>query len=97
MTHREALGEHQLLDRLGKLLELVNQLAGAVDRSNTRPPPDRDSQSLNQAMQKRPNTLSIVNQAAQAGKSGSSGSMLTSSQGIDLSSLQLARNKLLGA
>jgi hypothetical protein len=54
-------------------------------------------ESLNQATQKRPNTLSIVDQAAQAGKSGSSGTMLTGSQGVDLSSLQLGRNKLLGA
>lgn len=54
-------------------------------------------ENMNRALQKRPNTARIQDEAAQAGKAGASGTMLTGSQGIDPSKLQLGRNSLLGA
>lgn len=54
-------------------------------------------ESMNKASQKRPNTSRIVDEAAQAGKAGASGTMLTGSQGVDASTLQLGRSTLLGA
>jgi hypothetical protein len=54
-------------------------------------------ENMNRALQKRPNTSRIVDEAAQAGKAGASGTMLTGSMGIDPSKLQLGRNSLLGA
>lgn len=54
-------------------------------------------ENMNKASQKRPNTSRIVDEAAQAGKSGASGTMLTGSQGVDASTLQLGRSTLLGA
>jgi len=54
-------------------------------------------ESMNRALSKRPNTARIQDEAAQAGKAGASGTMLTGSQGIDPSKLQLGRNSLLGA
>lgn len=54
-------------------------------------------ENMNRAIQKRPNTARVVDEAAQAGKAGASGTMLTGSQGIDPSKLQLGRNSLLGA
>lgn len=54
-------------------------------------------ESMNRATQKRPNTARIVDEAAQAGRSGASGTMLTGSQGVDASTLQLGRSTLLGA
>lgn len=54
-------------------------------------------ENMNRALQKRPNTSRIVDEAAQAGKAGASGTMLTGSQGVDASTLQLGRSTLLGA
>jgi uncharacterized protein HemX len=54
-------------------------------------------ESMNKASQKRPNTSRIVDEASQAGRAGSSGTMLTGSQGVDPGSLQLGRSTLLGA
>jgi hypothetical protein len=54
-------------------------------------------ESMNRANQKRPNTSRIVDEAAQAGRAGASGTMLTGSQGVDPGSLQLGRSTLLGA
>jgi G3E family GTPase len=54
-------------------------------------------ENMNRALQKRPNTSRIVDEAAQAGKAGASGTMLTGSQGVDPSALQLGRSTLLGA
>lgn len=53
-------------------------------------------ENMNRATQKRPNTARIVDEAAQAGKAGASGTMLTGPQGVDTASLQLGRNTLLG-
>ena len=54
-------------------------------------------ENMNKASQKRPNTARIVDEAAQAGKAGASGTMLTGTQGVDPGSLQLGRSTLLGA
>jgi hypothetical protein len=53
-------------------------------------------ENMNRATQKRPNTSRIIDEAAQAGKSGASGTMLTGSQGVAPSSLTLGRSTLLG-
>jgi len=54
-------------------------------------------ENMNRALSKRPNTSRIVDEAAQAGKAGASGTMLTGSQGVSPDSLQLGRSTLLGA
>lgn len=54
-------------------------------------------ENMNRALQKRPNTARIQDEAAQAGKAGASGTMLTGSQGVDASTLQLGKSTLLGA
>lgn len=54
-------------------------------------------ENMNRATQKRPNTARIVDEAQQSGRAGASGTMLTGSQGVDPSALQLGRNTLLGA
>lgn len=54
-------------------------------------------ENMNRATQKRPNTARIVDEAAQAGKAGASGTMLTGSQGVDPTALQLGKTTLLGA
>lgn len=54
-------------------------------------------ENMNRAMAKNPNTSRIRDEAAQAGKAGASGTMLTGSQGVDASTLQLGRSTLLGA
>ena len=54
-------------------------------------------ESMNRASQKRPTTARIVDEAAQAGKPGASGTMLTGPTGVDPSALQLGRSTLLGA
>jgi hypothetical protein len=54
-------------------------------------------ENINRATAKRPNTARIVDEAAQAGKAGASGTMLTGSQGVDPSALTLGRSTLLGA
>lgn len=53
-------------------------------------------EAMNRANQKRPDTRRIQDAAAQAGKSGASGTMLTGPQGIDFSALTLGKNTLLG-
>ena len=54
-------------------------------------------QALNRANQKSPNTSAILSQVQQAGKGGSSGTMLTGPSGVDASSLTLGKNTLLGS
>lgn len=54
------------------------------------------NQATNQANQKKPNTAWILDAAAQAGKAGASGTMLTGPQGVDPSALTLGKNTLLG-
>lgn len=54
-------------------------------------------ENINRASQKRPNTARIVDEAAQAGKAGASGTMLTGPQGVDPGTLSLGRSTLLGA
>ena len=54
-------------------------------------------QANNKANQKQPDTMSILDAANQAGKSGVSGTMLTGAQGIDPNALSLGKNTLLGA
>lgn len=51
----------------------------------------------NQANRKQPDTAAILAAAQQSGKSGVSGTMLTGSQGIDPTALQLGKNTLLGS
>lgn len=53
-------------------------------------------ENMNRATQKRPNTARIVDEAAQAGKAGASGTMLTGPQGVDPGSMQLGKSTLLG-
>lgn len=53
-------------------------------------------EATNRANQKRPDTMGILDAAAQAGRSGQSSTMLTGPQGVDSGSLQLGRNTLLG-
>lgn len=53
-------------------------------------------ENMNRINQKRPNTNRILDEASQAGKAGASGTMLTGSQGVDPSTLQLGKNTLLG-
>lgn len=50
----------------------------------------------NRANQKRADTMSILDSAAQAGRSGASSTMLTGPQGIDPAALTLGKNSLLG-
>jgi hypothetical protein len=51
----------------------------------------------NKANQKTPDIAAILAKAAQASKSGVSGTMLTGTQGIDPSSLNLGKTTLLGS
>lgn len=53
-------------------------------------------ENMNRATQKRPNTARIVDEAAQAGKAGASGTMLTGPQGVDPGVMQLGKTTLLG-
>ena len=53
-------------------------------------------QANNKANQKRPDTMAILDQAAQSGKGGASGTMLTGAAGVDPSALNLGRSTLLG-
>ncbi len=53
-------------------------------------------QATSRANQKRPDTMAILDAAAQSGKGGASGTMLTGPQGVDPSALQLGKNTLLG-
>ncbi len=51
----------------------------------------------NRANQKRANTAGILDAAAQSGKAGASGTMLTGPQGIDPNLLNLGKTTLLGS
>lgn len=53
-------------------------------------------ENMNRSMQKQPNTRRLLDAAAQAGKSGVGGTMLTGPQGVDQASMQLGRATLLG-
>lgn len=53
-------------------------------------------QQMNAANQKKPDTMAMLNDAAQKGRAGQSGTMLTGPQGIDPSLLTLGKNTLLG-
>lgn len=54
-------------------------------------------EATNRVNQKRANTGAILDAAAQAGKGGASGTMLTGPQGIDPNLLNLGKNTLLGS
>lgn len=53
-------------------------------------------QDMNRANQKKPDTMAMLNDAAQKGRAGQSGTMLTGPQGVDPSMLTLGKNTLLG-
>lgn len=55
------------------------------------------SEQMNAANQKTPDTASITAANVQSGKSGQSGTMLTGQAGVDLSQLLLSKNTLLGS
>lgn len=57
----------------------------------------QQTESINRANQKQPDTASITAANVQAGKTGQSGTMLTGAAGVDMSSLLLGKNTLLGA
>ena len=52
-------------------------------------------EAMNAANRKKPDTLAIL-EAAQAGSSGPSGTMLTGPQGIDKNAMSLGKSTLLG-
>lgn len=54
-------------------------------------------EATNRANQKKPDTSAILAAAQQAGKVGTSGTMLTGPTGVDQSALNLGKNTLLGA
>jgi len=54
-------------------------------------------QATNRANQKRANPTAALDAAAQAGKGGASGTMLTGPSGIDPNALTLGKTTLLGA
>ena len=53
-------------------------------------------QANNKANQKSPDTSALLSAAAQSGKAGASGTMLTGPQGVDPNALSLGKNTLLG-
>ena len=53
-------------------------------------------QATNRANQKKPDTGAILDAATQAGRGGTSGTMLTGAQGVDPATLTLGSNTLLG-
>ena len=53
-------------------------------------------EATNRSNQRRPDTAAILAANAQAGKGGQAGTMLTGSQGVDPSTLQLGKSTLLG-
>lgn len=53
-------------------------------------------QAMNRENQKSTDTNALLDAAAQAGKAGASGTMLTGAQGVDSSALSLGKNTLLG-
>ena len=54
-------------------------------------------EATNRANQKNPDTAAILSAAQQSGKAGASGTMLTGPTGVDVSTLQLGKNTLLGS
>lgn len=53
-------------------------------------------EAMNKANQKRADQSGLLDAAAQAGKMGASGTMLTGPQGVDPNALSLGKNTLLG-
>lgn len=53
-------------------------------------------ENLNRAYSKNPDVNAILSKASQAGRAGSSGTMLTGSSGVDSSLLSLGKKTLLG-
>jgi uncharacterized protein HemX len=53
-------------------------------------------EATNRANQKKPNTAAILDQMLMAGRTGTSGTMLTGAAGIDPTQLSLGRSTLLG-
>lgn len=54
------------------------------------------NEANNRANQRRADPSAILDEAMQSGRAGASGTMLTGTQGIDTSALNLGRNTLLG-
>lgn len=54
-------------------------------------------EATNKAEQKSANAFAFRDEAAQVGKAGVSGTMLTGAQGVDPNQLSLGKNTLLGA
>lgn len=65
--------------------------------ANARRQESQAQQDFNRANQKSPDTNALLTAAQQSGKSGASGTMLTGSQGVDPSALNLGKNTLLGS
>lgn len=78
-----------------------NKKAQAQAQQQAKQNADRQASLADQAMnrenQKKPDTVGALAAAQQSGKSGASGTMLTGSQGIDPSALNLGKNTLLGS
>lgn len=53
-------------------------------------------EATNRANSKKPNTAAILDQMLMAGKTGTSGTMLTGPMGVDPNQLSLGRSTLLG-
>jgi hypothetical protein len=64
--------------------------------ANARKQEKAADQATNRANQKKPDTGAILDAATQAGRGGTSGTMLTGAQGVDPATLTLGRNTLLG-
>jgi hypothetical protein len=99
MAEAQRLQEEQLRAQTSMNNANLAQAAGAAAESKALMEKQLKAadESMNKASQKRPNTSRIVDEAAQAGRAGASGTMLTGSQGVDPGSLQLGRSTLLGA
>ena len=57
----------------------------------------QQTEQINRANQKTPDSGAMMSANAQRGKSGQSGTMLTGPTGLDLSQLKLGKSTLLGA
>jgi len=71
--------------------EAANKAASQADQAAA-----QADQDMNKANQKQPDTMALLDAAAQAGKSGVSGTMLTGAQGVDPNALALGKTTLLG-
>jgi len=80
----------------------AKKAAAAQEQANNQAQAAADAQAKsadqanNRANQKTPDTSAILSAAAQAGKGGASGTMLTGSQGVDPNALMLGKSTLLG-